>query len=56
MKTQLKDYAQFVKLYSINRILNFTARLLSFFRRGTFKIDDLRKEYYLRKENELNLS
>lgn len=56
MKTTLKDYLQFVRLYSINRILNCTARTLSFFQRGTFKIDDLRKEYYLRKENELNLS
>jgi hypothetical protein len=55
MKTTLKDYVQFAKLYSINRILNFTVRLLSFFKRGTFKIDDLRKEYYLRKEKEINL-
>lgn len=53
MKTTLKDYAQFVKLYSINRILNFTARSLSFFQRGTFKIDDLRKEWNLKQLNKL---
>ena len=51
MKTTLKDYAQFVKLFSINRILNFTVRTLSFFQRGTFKIDDLRKEWNLKQIN-----
>lgn len=51
MKTTLKDYLQFVKLYSINLILKCTARSLSFFQRGTFKIDDLRKEWDLKQIN-----
>lgn len=53
MKTTLKEYVQFVKLYSTNRILNFTVKSLSFFRRGTFKIDDLREEWNLKQLNKL---
>lgn len=53
MKTTLKDYAQFVKLYSINFILKVIAKTLSFFQRGTFKIDDLRKEWNLKQLNKL---
>jgi hypothetical protein len=34
MKTTFKDYAQFVKLYSINRYLTFMVYLL----KGTLKV------------------
>ncbi|MBC7845515.1 MAG: hypothetical protein H7Y10_03385 [Flavobacterium sp.] len=61
MKTQVKTYLEFVKvylefvkLYAINRVSTFTAKTLSFLVRGTFKIDDIRKECSLKQLNNLN--